>query len=229
MVFWRFRIGDDFDFLGCLLGWLGCNVCWYLQIRTIPLLWPQLTGFWSPVWRGWYRPTRLQKINQRQVCMKLFKQNMLQTMKMIQDIFKMHAFSRSHSHTAFATLGEVSFGDVWNRFRSASFLHCSKFPINRLQLFFTLGGDGPNFYGIAPGKTTTIIQKNASKHIIWPISVPNHETENDPEHVSYMRFQQQTLWNDCACNPSSRVTSLRGSYDSNARACVWLWLCGKNQ
>lgn len=53
--------------------------------------------------------------------------------------------------------------------------------------------------------------------------------KNDPEHVSYMRFQQQTLWNDCACNPSSRVTSLRGSYDSNARARVCVIVCGKNQ
>lgn len=121
----------------------------------------------------------------------------------------------------------ATLGLLWrwtrNRFRSASFLQCSKFPINRLQLFFTLGW--PKFlrdYWIAPGKTTTIIQKNANlKHIVWPISVPKPETEHDPEHVSYTRFQQQTLWNDCACNPSSRVTSLR--------LCVCVIVCGKNQ
>ena len=222
MVFWRFRIGDDFDFLGCLLGWLGCNVCWYLQIRTIPLLWPQLTGFWSPVWRGWYRPTSLQKINQRQVCMKLFKQNMLQTMKMIQDIFKMHAFSRSHSHTAFATLGEVSFGDVWNRFRSASFLHCSKFPINRLQLFFTLG--------VLLGK-----RQRSSKRTHLSISFgPSQYQITKQKMIQNMSH----IWdfNSRHCGmiaPATRPLGWRRyealMIQTRARVCVWLWLCGKNQ
>ena len=116
-----------------------------------------------------------QKINQRQVWLKLFKENMLQTSRYIKKVecsnwaccfsaffqetsvkpsrnIKVHAFSRSHSHTAFATLlrlVEVSSGAVWKSEArqppAASALQCSKFPIDRLQLFFTLGPKGPKW------------------------------------------------------------------------------------